>query len=106
MDTAFGIRETKQSSTDHLFGVIIVSTICAVIAFFIILCCCWKKREKSEKKDFESDTSTERASTKQMAQNFFTSHDNKGLFCLWIIPNIQFEFKYHYYPSRSYVRYG
>ncbi|XP_027196551.1 cell adhesion molecule Dscam1-like isoform X3 [Dermatophagoides pteronyssinus] len=77
MDSSF-TRETKTSSTDHLFGVIIISTICAVVAFFIILCCCWKKREKSEKKDFESDTSTERPSTKQMAQNFFSSHDNKA----------------------------
>ncbi|UXI15868.1 metalloendopeptidase [Sarcoptes scabiei] len=77
MDTNF-VRDTKTSSTDHLLGVIIISTMCAVVAFFVILCCCWKRKEKPEKKDFESDTSIDHQTNKNINRNYFSSHDNKA----------------------------
>ena len=80
MDSTY-TRETKTSATDHLLSVIIATSICAIIAVISILCCCWKKKEKSEKSDFESDISNER-SNKAHSQNYYSSHDNKGMFIL------------------------
>lgn len=77
MDAAH-IREPK-AVTDHLVGVVIVSAICALLAVVLILCCCWKKKDKPEKKDFESDTSNDSRPGKTIGQNFYSSHDNKGL---------------------------
>lgn len=72
------MKEAKTAPTDHLLGVIVVSSVCALIAVVAILCCCWKKKEMPEKKDFESDTSNDRPS-KVLSPNYYSSHDNKGI---------------------------
>lgn len=77
MDSTY-TREAKVLATDYLMSVIVVTSICAFVAVVLFLCCCLKKKDSSDKKDFESDTSTD-APNKNLTTNYFSSHDNKGM---------------------------
>lgn len=84
MDSTYP-REAKAAATDHLYSVIVLSALCALVALGIIFCCCIKtKKDKSEKKDYESDTSNERTNN-SLAPNYFSSHDNKGKQLIFVL---------------------
>lgn len=81
MDSIYA-RETKSLTTDHLLGVILIASVSALAVVTSILCCCWKKKDKTNKKDYESDSSTGRPKVTTISQPFYASHDNKGLFSI------------------------
>ncbi|CAG2104637.1 unnamed protein product [Medioppia subpectinata] len=78
MDSIYA-RETKSLTTDHLLTVIMIASVSALAVVVTILCCCWRRKDKSDKKDYESDSTSGRPKVTTISQPFYASHDNKGL---------------------------
>ena len=78
MDSIYA-RETKSLTTDHLLSVIMIASISALAVVVTILCCCWKRRDRNSKKDYESDSTTDRPKVTTISQPFYATHDNKGI---------------------------